>query len=165
MSDPSDVFDWNNALNPLLALTPADCVALPAQRLPAGEGRECLVQWRAADRYSHERWLLTMTERPAVGSTDTAPPQSLEVNIDLNQRQTDLRWHNADPSFTARMQRQADRIASTTAAQMADARQALHQLSGVDKIRQHWALAYLPHVVIIVGLTAFAYMFSIVHIK
>ena len=150
------------AIEPLAAIDPSDRVIAPPQRVTLSEGRECLVLWQP-DSVGGD-WSVVLHARPADLHDAVTPIGRLAVYLPTDGAAT-VFWENADREFRAFA---ADRFASIV--QDLAARQSIEaanvrKRAGLSSSAARKMGAYIPHLVVLGGLAAFAYMFGIVHVK
>jgi len=151
------------ALAPLRAIDQNHRLAAAPRRLAMPDGRECLVQWQSDADGSD--WSLVLHARPqAVRDTET-PLARLALHLPEDDQQPLVFWEGADDAFRAWVPAQLPAIAlDITSHQAADLAQAQVR-AGVSASIARKLSGLLPHVVVLVGLAAFAYMFGVVNIN
>ncbi len=162
-ADSADEAALTEAMAPLLAIDPAQRIATPPQRLPLPDGRECLVQWQADSDGGD--WSLVLHAR-AVDVTDTATPLArLALHLRDAEPASAVFWENADQAFREWVPAHLPGIVRQIAGDQAAEFAAVRQRAGLAGNVVGKLSGLLPHVVVLGGLAAFAYMFGIVHIK
>ncbi len=155
----------NDLTDPLSALASLDsdqCVALPPRRLPLQEGQECLVQWQPGKRTSE--WRLCLTKRPVSLDDTTAGVQQFRASVDVQDRSSSVAWEYADADFGDWVKRHLPGIATEIRDLQQQERQTLVKRAQITE-RRTTVKDFIPHIVILLALAAFAYMFATVHIK
>ena len=150
------------SLAPLLAIDQNHRIAAAPRRLAMPDGRECLVQWQSDADGSN--WSLVLHARPqAVRDTET-PLARLALHLPEGDQQPSIFWEGPDDAFRAWTAAQLPAIAQDIAChQAADLAQAQAR-AGVSAGIARKLSGLLPHVVVLGGLAAFAYMFGVVNI-
>lgn len=156
------------ALAALTALEPRDCVPLPPRRIPLPDGRECLVQWQPGD--GPGRWRLSLTERSARPDDRSSPVSIFSARIDLSARKASVEWENVASDDTGRnfaqwIESNLSRIVSEVVAAQVGARTPFLRRARAKGHAGVSLLDFVPHVVIVVALAAFVYMFGVIHVK
>jgi hypothetical protein len=120
------------------------------------------VQWQSDADCS--AWSLVLHARPqAVRDTET-PLARLALHLPGGDKQPSVFWEGADDSFRAWVPAHLPAIAQDIAShQPADLAQAQAR-AGVSENIARKLSELLPHVVVLAGLAAFAYMFGVVNI-
>ena len=162
MPDQHSENEIKGALGALTTLSPDLCVPLPPRRISLGEAKECLVQWQPAGAAGE--WRLSLTKRSeSIDDTDFAP-QTFQASIDPANQRARFEQAGSDTPFFAWVGEHLADIAADTRARQAKERVPLMARAQVSS-RAFAIWEYIPHIVILIALAAFAYMFAIVHIK
>ncbi len=150
------------AIEPLAAIDPSDRVIAPPQRVTLSEGRECLVLWQP-DSVGGD-WSVVLHARPADPQDAVTPVGRLAVHMPSDGAAA-VYWEDADREFREFV---ADRFASIVeelAARQSVELANVRNRAGLSSNIARGMGSYIPHLVVLGGLAAFAYMFGIVHIK
>ncbi len=123
---------------------------------------ECLVQWRPGNDAG--KWHLNLTKRAEAPDDTTVGVETFRAEIDLATNSATIDRTDGDAPFFAWVDTQLSHIADDIRARQEQERPALMaraQISaGSMTIRD-----FIPHIIILIALAAFAYMFAVVHIK
>lgn len=154
--------DLADPLSDLASLDSEECVALPPRRLPLRDGEECLVQWAPGKRTG--QWQLRLSKRPVSVDDTAGEVRQFQATLDLLDHSSAVAWQDADADFRDWVRRQLPEIAAETRDLQRQERQILAQRAQVSGQRTT-VKDFIPHIVILLALAAFAYMFAAVHIK
>ncbi len=151
------------ATAPLRSIDASDRIAAPPSRRPMGDGRECLVLWRPESM--DDDWSLVLYGRPSDASDTQTPVARLALHLPSNGSDPSVYWEDADPTFRAWVEANLGDISQSIAGQQPQHLAAARQQAGLSTNLAQKLGELIPHVVVLGGLTAFAYMFGVVHIK
>lgn len=152
----------SGSLAPLSTLPPELCVPLPPRRMPLGNGLECLVQWRPGG--SAGKWRLNLTKRSASPDDPSPDVQTFQANIDLSNQVISIDRTGEDVSFFTWIDERLADIAAETRSRQEQERPAVLARARVSS-RTMSLKDFIPHIVILLALAAFVYMFAVVNIK
>lgn len=149
------------ALRRLAAFEPAEVIALPPRRLSIDDGLECLVEWRPA---AGSDWLLRLTQRPtSVDAANENLPQ-FEAIFRAGAPEPTVKWSQTDDRFTEWVGEALPEIVATISGSLSVERQRIAVRSATSAPGTSFR-DFIPHMVILVAIAAFVYMFAIVHIN
>jgi hypothetical protein len=150
------------AIRPLADVDPSDRVAAPPQRLPMSETRECQVIWQA-DSVGGEWSLVLHARSPDVRDQDMLIARCA-VHLPLDGLPS-IHWEDADSQFCAFVANHFSAIVCDLADRQPAELAVVRSRAGLSDRSARKLGAFIPHLVALGGLAAFAYMFGIVHIK
>ena len=149
-------------LRSLASMAASDCVPLPPRRVAMEDGYECLIEWRPARH--PDQWRLDLTKRATSVDDRESPVQKFGAAISLGESAPAVSWEGSDTGFAEWLKTALPEIVAET-----ERLQSVEQ--GKIKARAQIGRSglsvrdFIPHIVIVIALAAFAYMFAIVHIK
>lgn len=152
----------SGSLVPLSTLPPELCIPLPPRRIPLADGMECLVKWRPGSTAG--LWRLNLIKRPESLDDTKSGAQIFQTNIDLTNQTISIDRTGDDISFFNWIEERLADIAGEIRSRQEQERPALLARAQVSS-RKTSIKDFIPHIVILVALAAFAYMFAIVNIK
>lgn len=162
MSDDQADTNIIEPLRRLSALDPGECIQMPPRRMPLNDGSECLVEWRGSPNAN--QWQLRLSKRPGDVDNLSDNIQQFIATLRLDGREPAVKWSNHDIAFSDWAKGALPGIVEDLLAS---------QQCELDRTVARAAVTnpktslrdFIPHIVILIALAAFAYMFAIVHIK
>ena len=157
----TSVGEISKLLQPLLRLNPSECAPLPPRRVAIGSEREILVLWQPTG--AEDRWVLSMHGRP-VSDQPVADTGSLNAVCDLKTGSIDIHAPSQDNRWSEIFTEHLSAIIQNIVSQQPSSQRELTDRAGVkvsDRVR---AIDFLPHLVLVLSIAAFVYMFLVVHI-
>ena len=149
-------------LRRLSAVEPGQCIQLPPRRVPLSNGCECLVEWRSSA--NSNQWHLCLSKRPVDVDNTSDSVQQLSAILRLDGREPVVSWKNQDGGFTEWARGALPEIVDTVLASQSGELSRIAARAAVTSPKTSLK-DFIPHIVILIALAAFAYMFAIVHIK
>ena len=109
-------------------------------------------------------WRLSLVKRPESTDEPTAAVQIFQADIDLARHASTIDWIGSDETYVswvnAHLEEIAEEIRTRQEQERPDLMVRARVTPPVTTIRD-----FIPHIVILIALAAFAYMFAVVHIK
>lgn len=149
-------------LRRLASMKPGDCVPLPPRRLAMDAGYECLIEWRPL--HHPDEWRLDLTRRPISVDDKESPVQQFGAAISLGGRAPAISWDGHEEAFDNWVKQALPGIVAETQNMQAAERGKVETRAQISRSKAS-IRDFVPHIVILIALAAFAYMFAVVHIK
>lgn len=149
-------------LRRLASMEASDCVPLPPRRLAMDAGYECLVEWRPLQHPNE--WRLDLTRRPISVDDTESQVQRFGAAISLGGRAPGISWDGHEEAFANWVKQALPGIVAETQNMQATERGKVDARAQISRSRAS-IRDFIPHIVILIALAAFAYMFAVVHIK
>lgn len=150
------------SLRKLAPMDANDCVPLPPRRMAMDGGYECLIEWRPM-RHPDE-WRLDLTRRPISVDDKESPVQKFGATVSLGNRAPTISWDGYEEAFKNWVKKALPGIVAETQDMQAAERGKIDARAQISRSKAS-IRDFVPHIVILIALAAFAYMFAVVHIK
>jgi hypothetical protein len=125
-------------------------------------GYECLIEWRPL--HHPDEWQLDLTRRPISVDDTESPVQKFGAAISLGGRTPAISWDGHEEGFDNWVKQALPGIVAETQNMQAAERGKVDARAQISRSKTS-IRDFVPHIVILIALAAFAYMFAVVHIK